>query len=453
MAKTSSSGKGLPNDPNPFGSLGSTSPAVVQGGGSFAPGGRYVRPIVPIQTPGEGQSIYYLLHNVWDPRTLQAPDTTIDGIQVYPQRFSSTAPGFDFLGEYYRHVMYRLFAGRPGINQPPAALIGEVIDVISDVSRMLGIYYSMFAMRHSMDPRLFRRLDICGLDKMDEMQAALKNLPLPKTIAYLNSRYIGLKDVSETGLFQNVGFLVAGGYEQFLQLWSNVNQRINGLSWARLMFPTLGLLGDNFTTSDVDPDFLQVFINAHYRGTTAVNGQYAPYVLVKGAGEEPEKLASIGILSCVRSAGEVPTDDRTYTQTGWGTAGFGIDRTGSLVNSQRTFVPQLCMWKDASQRDAVITRSVTQAASANANLLNSETIANASMAANVVHEYNMNFQTNFAAYFVRTLDTVTGNVIAGDFLSDTDTHYRVSHGYGITNINYTFNTNFLNFAEQVMFDN
>ena len=175
----------------------------------------YVPPTIPWQGNTAGDTVYTLLHSVFDPRTT----VSTSGTQVY----SSYAPGYQYTTLLTDLLYRRVFAERPGRQEPPLADVQEMIDNMVDIGRMVGIYYTALAMAASADPDMRARARALNLhNTFQDMQSSMQFLAVPPAILALTAKYVGLMDVSASKLYQNVGFLVNGDYDAFRALHTNV---------------------------------------------------------------------------------------------------------------------------------------------------------------------------------------------------------------------------------------
>jgi hypothetical protein len=283
------------------------------------------------------------------------------------------------------------------------------------------------------------------------MQTALYDLPLPRFLAYLNSKYVGLQDVSETQMYQNVGFLVVGGRAQFEALWRAVisDENREALELARLFFPELGQLGEPTLPTVIEPDFLQVFINAHYKVSTTPEFNY---VTVKNASDEPIRLASVGILSSHRTTVD---GDTWFTNTGFAAPGWGYATSASdpLYNAQRTPFGCLSTYEPALNQVRAIHPTASLSPTIIGNVMRFGTNVNAALAANMAHEYNMNVDLDLPAVVVSEYDLASGDIIANNTLTDTDPQYRVTSGFGLNKLTVDFDLNYYAMCDEVIFNN
>jgi len=423
--------------------LGSNAQGLFSMGAGIQPGGPWVNPTVSVAPEYDGASVYWLLHNLYDPRTLVNPVFTGSDITSYSNRFSTLPYGFNYVEFMVDYLRRAIFAERPGRSDPGDREVYDMFENICDTSRMLGIFYSAMTMLQSKDPVLFRRARQLELDRaLPEMQAALMNIPCPKLIVQMNQTFVSLADVTGTAQFQNVGYLVAGGYEQFLALWASVRNRVNGTKWNRVLFDELGVLGDP-ATGTVGADLMSFFINTSFKSDTT---GYAPYVYVNGASDVTQRLQSVGILSSYVQASAV----EYFTQTAWGIPGFGTDQSGTLVNSQRQFVPYLCYYDPTTGHDAGLTPATTQAAAIVGSVASPELVTEPDLAANMAHEYNMSYEDNTPPAGWDSVNVSTGALGTGFSLATTNPRYRVSAGYALGSINYTFSANQLAFMNELV---
>jgi hypothetical protein len=311
--------------------------------------------------------------------------------------------------------------------EPSLTTIEEMLEIIVDLTRCLGIYLSAMSMSASRDPDMFARSRVLGLfDAKTEMQSQLAYLPLPRFLVELSLKYVGLVDVSGSFNFQNVGFLTTGDYSAFVALMSNIRSKQLALNFLRQIYPEIGLLGDPNGSRDI-ADNLQAFINANVKESSS---GFAPYVTVDQASEEPIRMASGGMLSTV-----IRTGVGAHTVTGWAWPGSGIGADPSI----RVWNPSLCVWKSSAGKDAAVTRT-TASQAFNTATGAFETLQNAPLAVNLVHEYNMNSSDSAAAYNATTINGSSGTITTDSLAAET-TRYRVSAGFGIGSITYDLQAN------------
>jgi len=409
------------------GNLGSA-PNMLTMNNPIAPGRGPVNPTISLQANNLGDTVYWLLHAAFDPRTLQNNATTVTN------RYTAYTSGYDYLQIYRDYLYRRIFAERPGRNEPDLQTLVDITDNIADIGRMLGIYYTALAMKQSRDPEMFQRARQLELHTtFSEMQTILQYLPCPKIVAQLNAKYIRLMDVSSDDLYQNVGFLVNGDYDAFLQLYANVRARQLALGWMRVLYPELGTLGDN-QTGEYNGDVMRAFVNATVKDVATSSTAYCAYSNTTGATEESEMLQSAGILHSVRDV----STGATYTATGWAAPGSGV----AGLAAQRTPWPALCRWKTTTSRDAAITRTAATTAYAAGATLTYETVQDSPLSVNLAHEYNMNRDDTNPAIQFTSFTTATG-AFGSDLLSAEDTRYRVSAGFSLQSLSFRLDANIM----------
>lgn len=388
----------------------------------------YFTSFIPSAGDTAGDTVYFLLNSIFDPRTLQ----NLNGAS----RYTNLGFGQDYRG-IWQDILYQIVFSQFRMRQEPSiTVIEEMLEVIVDLTRCLGIYLTALSMSSSRDPDMFARSRVLGLfDAKAEMQTQLAYLPLPRFLVELSLKYVGLVDVSGSYNFQNVGFLTTGDYSAFVSLMSNIRSKSLALNFLRQIYPEIGLIGDPDGSRNV-ADNLQAFINANVKETSS---NFAPYVVVDQASEEPIRLASGGILSSVSRTGI-----GAHTITGWAWPGSGIGSDPSV----RVWLPSMCVWKTSTGKDAAITRtSPSQAFNTGTGAF--ETLQNGPLAVNLVHEYNMN-STDAAA----AINVVSFNGTSGTFTSDSlaaeTTRYRVSAGFGIGSITYDLQANVVSMFRDIL---
>lgn len=378
---------------------------------SIPPAQGYFDPVIRVSGNTAGDTVYFLLTNLFDPRTMMNDS----GVSRY-----TVASGQPYQDIWFDIMYQLLFAGFRMRQEPATSTITQMMEIIVDTSRMLGIYLTALTMSASRDPDMFARSRALGLfDSKIEMQTVLAGLVLPRQLVELNLKYIRLMDTANDFNFQNVGFLTIGDYEAFQALHSSVRSKGLALNFLRGLYPEIGLLGD--PNAGYIPDVLQAFINANLK-TLLSTDSYAPYVLVDGATEEVKRINSSGILHSVTRG------NTAHTITGWGVPGSGVGAVPAL----RTYVPAMCVWKQENTRDAAITaNSGSPQVYGNASgVITFETVNDAALANNMVHEYNMNASNSTAMVNPLTFNGTSGAVTTAA-LAATDTRYRVSAGFGL----------------------
>jgi len=348
-------------------------------------------------------------------------------------RYTGAASGYDYIQIYRDYLYRRIFAERPGRNEPDQQTIIDITENVADIGRMLGIYYTALAMKQSRDPEMFQRARQLELHTtFSEMQTVLQYLPCPKVVAQLNAKYVRLMDVSSDDLYQNVGFLVNGDYDAFLQLYANVRSRQLALGWMRVLYPELGTLGDN-QTGEYNGDVMRAFVNAQKKSVPTTSAAYCAYSNTTGATEESEMLQSAGVLHTVQDANSV------YTMTGWAIPGSGV----AGLAAQRVFVPSLCRWKTTNGRDATITRTAVTTTYAAGATFTFETVQDSPLAVNLAHEYNMNSDDTTPASVPTQFVAASGGLGTPDTLSAEDTRYRVSAGFSLQSLSFRLDANIM----------
>lgn len=383
----------------------------------------YFSPFIATAGDNAGDTCYFLLNSIFDPRTLQANDGA--------QRYSAIAPVIDLQSIWFDLLYQVIFAQFRMRNEPSPTTISDMMDVIVDTTRCLGIYLSAMSMSASRDPDMFNRARILGVyDGKVEMQSMLASLPLPRYLVELSLKYVGLTDVSGSYNFQNVGFLATGDYADFVTLYTNIMSKPLARNYLREIYPEIGLIGDPDGTRNA-MDVLGAFINANLK---VVDSGFAPYVVAEQSTDEPLRLASSGVLSSYFST----ANSRAHTATGWAVPGTGIGATGSV----RSWTPAMCVWKRATGKDAAITRTGTsQDYSVSGSVINVETAVDANLAVNIVHEYNMAYTPTAAPSTFTSFNGTTGSQLAADELSLENPRYRVSAGFSLGSVSATLQAN------------
>jgi hypothetical protein len=384
-----------------------------------------------IATAGDtaGDTVYFLLNSIFDPRTIQNTDGTA--------RYTTTGPGMDYRSIWLDLLYQIVFAQFRMRQEPSLATMVEMLDVIVDTTRCLGIYLTALAMSQSRDPDMFARARVLNVyDAKTEMQSMLATLPLPRYLVGLSLKYIGLVDVSGSYNFQNIGFLCTGDYNDFTALYSNVMSKPLARNFLRTIYPEIGLLGDPGGLQSV-PDMLQAFVNANGKATT---DGFVPYVLTDGASDEVLRIHSGGILSMVERG------TQAFTITGWAAPGSGIGNS-----SVRVFYPSACVWKPSVGRDAAITRSsASQSFGVAGGVVSFETQQNSALATNMVHEYNMNQTNVLPMYSATVVNNTSGVVQSADALATDNTRYRVSAGFQLGNLTYDLQANVVSLFRDIL---
>jgi len=383
----------------------------------------YFTPFIPTAGDTAGDTVYFLISSIFDPRTVQDATT---GASVY----SAAPTGQDYRSIWWDLLYQVVFAQFRMRQEPNFTTFVEMLEVIVDTTRMLGIYLSALSMSNSRDPDMFARSRVLSLyDAKVEMQSMLASLCLPRYLVELSLKYIGLVDVSGSYNFQNVGFLAVGDYASFTALYSNVMSKPLARNFLRQIYPEIGLIGDPDGSRNL-PDVLQAFVNANYKD---VPSGFAPYIVVDGASDETLRLHSGGLLSTCKRSGA----GGLSTITGWAVPGSGIG-----ASTVRTYIPSMCVWKSATGKDAVITRNIaSQAYSVVGSDVYMETLQNAPLAVNMVHEYNINQDDTNAASAIAAYNGTTGVSTVSEFMSTENTRYRVSAGFQLGQITFDLQAN------------
>lgn len=383
----------------------------------------YFPPFIATAGDNAGDTCYFLLNSIFDPRTLQNVDGT--------PRYSFITPEVDLHSIWFDLLYQVVFSQFRMRNEPSVTTIREMLDVIVDTTRCLGIYLTALSMSSSRDPDMFNRARILGVyDGKVEMQSMLASLPLPRYLVELSLKYVGLVDVSGSFNFQNVGFLYTGDYDDFVTLYNAIISKPLARNYLREIYPEIGLIGDPDGTRNT-MDVLGAFINANYK--TVDNG-FAPYVMAEQSTDEPLRLASSGVLSSYFLNGTT----KAHTATGWAVPGTGIGATGSV----RSWFPAMCVWKRATGKDAVVIRTGTaQGYSVAGSLINVESIVDANLAVNLVHEYNMATGSAAAPSAFTQFNGTSGSGTGVDTLSAENPRYRVSAGFSLGSVSATLQAN------------
>jgi hypothetical protein len=404
---------------------------------AIAAGGSVVKPTIDIEGEYEGRSIYYLLTNIFDPRVTQI-EYTNNPVTDYQQRYNGYGFGFDYM-RHYEDLMYRmLFDARPGRQEPRLEVVYDVLANMIDISRMLGIYYTALTMKQARDPQMNKRARFLDMrDSFTEMSSILADLPLPKFLAQANAKFIRLMDVADGETIQNVGFLVTGDFNAFMNLYSNVRQRREALSWMRVLYPVLGSLGD--PGSSFDADVYECFINANFKASP---DNFCVYTGATGATELPQQLASGGLLHCVSNS----STNQLHTITGWCLPGTGFG--GSAAT--RYIYPYMCTWDETANTDAAITRTAASGPVLVGPVIQPARLRNDDLSANVFHEYCINRSDNQPNRVVTSIDASTGLPLASADSTHENTRYRVSAGLRLSKLSYTYDINQLTLLASVI---
>lgn len=328
------------------------------------------RPTVFRGTPLPGNTVYYLLNSLYDPRAASATTGVTEG-------FSYT--------RYCQIILQRmLFEINPGRAIPSNAIVSVMVDQIADIGRMVGMYLTALATVSSGDSLMYDRADACDfIRNLGGMQVSLSRLPIPPNVLRANIKYIGLMNTSSGQNFANVGFLVAGDFAAFRNLRNIVeggeagtagDNRREALRWLNTLYPLIGQIGDKGT--GYNADCMEMFINAH-RKTATADQAYVPYTSVVGADDEVSKLMAGGLLHMIQDGTNV------FTQTRFAVPGSGIG-----TSTAPTLNPGICSFDRTASRDAYITRTTatTNYAAATGT---PQMQLNPSLAENLAYEYDM----------------------------------------------------------------
>lgn len=385
---------------------------------------------IPTSGDTAGDTVYFLVNSIFDPRTLQLADGT--------PRHSTVINEQDYRS-IWSDILYQVVFAQFRMRQEPSfATLVEMMDVIIDTTRCLGIYLSALSMSASRDPDMFARARVLGVyDAKVEMQTQLAYCSLPRFLVEASLKYIGLVDVAGSFNFQNVGFLSSGSYSDFTTLMANISSKPLARNFLRQIYPEIGLLGDPDGSRNV-MDVLQTFINANLKETTT---GLVPYVLADQASEESLRMHSAGLLGV-----SLKSSTTCSTITGWAVPGTGVPGVGSV----RTWIPSMCVWKPTAGRDAAITRTTPSQAYSAGTPINFETLQFGALAANIAHEYNMNITDSNPAFAVTGFDGTTGVPSASDSLAAESTRTRVSAGFSLGSLSYTLQANVVSMFRDIL---
>jgi len=391
--------------------------------------GRFT-PFIPTAGDTAGDTVYFLVNSIFDPRTLQNTDGT--------SRFSTILNAQDYTS-IWTDILYQVVFAEFRMRQNPVlATLVEMMEVIVDTTRCLGIYLSALSMSASRDPDMFARARVLEVyDAKVEMQTQLAYCTLPRFLVEASLKYIGLVDVSGSFNFQNVGFLSSGSYSDFTTLMANISSKSLARNFLRQIYPEIGLIGDPDGSRNA-MDVLQTFINANLKETAS---GFVPYVLADQVGDEPLRMHSAGMLGAsLRSSAQCSTI------TGWAVPGTGVPGTGSV----RTWIPSMCVWKPTTGRDAAITRTSPSQAYSAGTPINFETFQFGALAANLVHEYNMNITDASPAFAVTGFNGTTGSSSSSDPLAAETTRTRVSAGFSLGSLTYDLQANVVSMFRDIL---
>lgn len=396
---------------------------------SIPPAPGYFAPFIPTAGDTAGDTVYFLLNSIFDPRTMQ----TTAGTNVY----SIATPGQDYRSIWI-DLIYQVVFGHFRMRQDPTlSTLVDMLDVIVDTTRCLGIYLTALAMSQSRDPDMFARARVLNVyDAKTEMQSMLASLPLPRYLVELSLKYIGLVDVSGSYNFQNVGYLCTGDYSDFTTLYANIMSKPLARNFLREIYPEIGLLGDP-SGSQNTADMLQMFVNSSFK---SVSSGFVPYILADGASDESLRIQSGGVLHATERGSAI------HTVTGWAAPGSGIGNS-----SVRVFWPSMCVWKPSTGKDAAITRTLaSQVFSSAAGIVSFETQQNAALAVNMVHEYNMNKSDTSPMDVTTVLNGNTGQVSTSEPLALENARYRVSAGFQLGALTYDLQANVVSLFRDIL---
>ena len=336
------------------------------------------RPTIFRGTPIAGNTVYYLLNSLYDPRAVAATTGATEGFSY--QRYAQVI------------LQRMLFEANPGRAIPNNTIIQRMLDQIADIGRMVGLYLTAFATVSSGDSLMYDRADACDfLRNFGNMQVGLSRLPLPPNVLRANLKYIGLMNTSSGQNFANIGYLVAGDFTAFRNLRNIVeggeagtpgDERREALRWLHTLYPQIGQIGDKGTAYSAD--VMEAFVNSH-RKTAASTDSYVPYTSVAGATEEPAQLMSGGLLHMIQDGTNV------FTQTRFAVPGSGI-----TVSTAATLNPGVCSYDRTANRDAYISRT-TASVAYNAATGIPQIQLNAALSENLAYEYDMGVTDTAAA--------------------------------------------------------
>lgn len=362
-------------------------PESVNFGGAISAGSGRLDPTLP-EIPSEfADAVYYVVNSIWDPRTLRSGM----GDDVY----ADFPPPLDYV-EHCRNVLelkiYELTRRRqlPGLEE-----LNAMIDNIVDTSRMLGIYLTTLALGDSRDPQMFQRnRTLSTFNALNDMQAALEQLPLPRNLASLVAKYTRLMDTAGNGNVARVGFLHTGGYDAFLSLYQRVIANRQAHVQLKTLYQPLGVVGHGGNA--YDSDVFETFVNALPKG--GASDGFCPYIFIDGASEAPRMMASAGVLHTVFDLARVTGEGgrATYTQTG-----FAAPGSGYTFGSTRVPVGVLTTFQGGVDR-AILASSTNQEFSGDASGHAFATFPNGDLAENLVYAYCMSWDfTSAARQFIR----------------------------------------------------
>jgi len=381
------------------------------------------RPTIFRGTPLAGNTVYYLLNSLFDPRSAAATTGAVEGFSY---------------SRYCQVTLQRmLFEANPGRAIPNNTIVNVMLDQIADIGRMVGLYLTAFATVGSGDSTMYDRADACDfLRNFGSMQVSLSRLPIPPNVLTANLKYIGLMNTSSGQNFANVGYLVAGDFTAFRNLRNIVeggetgtagDNRREALRWLNTLYPLIGQIGDKGT--GYSADVMEAFINSH-RKTATSGDAYVPYTSVAGATDEPAQLMAGGLLQLVQDGTSV------FTQTRFAVPGSGITNS-----TAPTLNPGLCTFDRNANRDAFITRTTatTNYAAATGT---PQMLLNASLAENLAYEYDMGVTDTTAANQPITFPAnLAGLATAHEALAANNPRYRGNEGRSLDGLSFRLDQN------------
>lgn len=381
-------------------------------------------PIISDQGNNLGDTCYILLSNPFDPRVVAGSDGNVP-VATY----SGITPGYQYTQLAYDYLLAMMFDNFRMRQEPAATVINDIIASISDIARMVGIYCTALTLKQSRDPEMFQRARALELhNTLDDMMNVLSYLPCPSNVLKLVTKYVRLMDVSSVDNYQNIGFLVSGDFNAFQALFQNVRSRSLALNYMRKLYPLVGQIGGGDPT--FNPDVMEMWTNATLHAPTGSG--FSPYLVYGGSSQEPQQLASGGVLHSVINGARV-----------WTVTGFGIPGSGfGGAPSQRTYVPFICRWNGTS--DAAVMPSTASAAYSVATSVHTAArVLDSDLARNIAHEYNMSYDGSVGPNNYLTFDQSTGAVGTAEQLTEGNTRYRVSAGFSLAQMSYSLDGNIM----------
>lgn len=319
-------GKGKGNPRNNSSRGGST-------GGGGMPSFPMGNPVIPFGPDADSDVFYGLIYNPFDPRvTSRGTDFT-------------TTP-FDLYNHALNQIEEKYFRSNSGSPVPEGSVVIEMLNSIIDISRLYGMALSFYACRNTIDTNLNNRNRTLNFNRnWRTVLRMLQELPLPSNLRTMVTRTVGLADVSAQGRHRLYGQLVAGDYDTFNAIFSNVassgnSDRRRAYAALKSLYPSLGQVQDHtasWQTAQAKADATQMFINAIYK-FNSLPGRSVPYVQVAGASSWVSSTASGGWMHSYHDV----TNSDIYTLTRWAIPGSGIHGAGSLTNNY----PAICVPKE-----------------------------------------------------------------------------------------------------------